>query len=407
MSLLSTSHNMIRCCILIVFLHVAAFGFSQSDYSYFTKSLNSLYSFETVARQRLWDSLASAGRIPLIAHDSVAFLYRGEAQTVKWTGDFNGWEYDKSFNNNGTRIPGTDIWILKAAFPKDARLDYKLIVDKQWILDPENKYQQLSGVGGGSPNSELRMPEWKPDPVTRADPSVPTGTLKEDILFTSKVMGYQLTYSLYVPHSFNDKEHTYPVLYVTDGYEYLHPQMGSMKTILDNLIAAGKICPIIVVFVDNRDPINRSSNRRMQELALNDKYLQFFTTELIPRIEENLNLKTTATSRGILGTSMGGLTAAYFAFSRPDVFGLAGIQSPAFWFRPEIYTVCENAEAPSVKVYLTTGLIHDTREGVEKMKNILEKNTCTFKYKEVNQGHSWGQWKDLIDDVLIYFYALK
>jgi hypothetical protein len=94
-----------------------------------------------------WDDLSSAHKIPLVIDDSVAFLYRGEAQTVKWTGDFNGWEYDKSFNNNGTRIPGTDIWILKAAFPKDARLDYKLIVDKQWILDPENKYQQLSGVG--------------------------------------------------------------------------------------------------------------------------------------------------------------------------------------------------------------------------------------------------------------------
>jgi enterochelin esterase-like enzyme len=221
-------------------------------------------------------------------------------------------------------------------------------------------------------------------------------------------MGYQITYSLYVPNNYDANSNpNIPVLYVTDGYEYLHPQMGAMKTILDNLIGTGKIKPLIVVFVDSRDPVNRSNNRRMQELAMNEKYLNFFTRELVPRIESENALKVKTAERGILGTSMGGLTAAYFAFSRPDVFGLAGIQSPAFWFRPEIYTVCDNAEAPPVKVYLTTGVIFDAKEGSEKMKNILEKNTCTFQFKEVNQGHSWGQWKDLIDDILIYFYAQK
>jgi enterochelin esterase-like enzyme len=371
-------------------------------------ALSVLYSKEESKSSKGWDDLVQSHRIPLVVDDSVAFLYRGEATTVKFTGDFNGWEYDKSYDNHAQRINGTDIWTLKARFPRDARLDYKLIVDNQWILDPHNPNQQLSGVGGGSPNSELRMPDWRPDAVAKTDPSAPRGTLKEDILFTSKSLGYQLTYSLYVPYSFEDnKKSGYPVLYVTDGYEYLHPQMGGMKTVLDNLISSGKIEPVVVVFVDNRDPINRSNNRRMQELAMNDKYLGFFINELIPNVEKSMQLTVTAANRGILGTSMGGLTAAYFAFSRPDVFGLAGIQSPAFWFRPEIYTVCESAETQPQKVYLTTGLFFDSKEGVEKMKIILEKNTCTFQFKEVNQGHSWGQWKDLVDDVLVYFYARK
>jgi enterochelin esterase-like enzyme len=252
------------------------------------------------------------------------------------------------------------------------------------------------------------MPQWKMDPVTVRNSSLPVGNIKEDILFSSKELGYQLTYSLYVPHPYSSEPHVnYPILYVTDGYEYLHPQMGNMKTILDNLIGAGKIKPIIVVFVDHRDPINRSNNRRMQELAMNDKYLGFFVKELIPKIEGSLGNSFSSADRGIMGTSMGGLNAAYFAFSKPDVFGLAGIQSPAFWFRPEIYTVCDQTKAPPVKTFMTTGLIFDTEEGAEKMKSILEKNTCTFQYQEVNQGHSWGQWKDLIDDILIYFYPGK
>ena len=104
---------------------------------------------------------------------------------------------------------------------------------------------------------------------------------------------------------------------------------------------------------------------------------------------------------------MGGLAAAYFAFSRADIFGLAGIQSPAFWFRSSIYTFCDNPDHPPVKIFMTTGVVNDAQEGARKMKGILEKNTCAYQYREVNQGHSWGNWRDLIDDILIYFFPAK
>lgn len=386
---------------LIMPLTLAA---QEHRYEIFSKKIRQVYE----TPEKAWGELVREKRIPFIIHDSIAFLYRGEAQTVKWSGDFNGWGSDTTFNNNGARIAGTDIWILKTTFPPDARLDYKIIVDGEWLLDPENPFQQFSGVGGGSPNSEIRMPAWKEDPITQPSSLVPQGSLRNDIVFNSKSLGYQLTYSLYVPHCVDTRKRLkLPILYVTDGYEYLHPRMGGMRIILDNLIASGTINPLIVVFIDHRDPANRSHNRRMQELAMNESYLNFFINELIPKVENELNVDTRAETRGILGTSMGGLTAAYFAFSRPDMFAFAGIQSPAFWFRPEIYTLCDSAARPPVKVYLTTGTFFDAKDGVEKMKTILEKNTCTFQIKEVNQGHSWGHWKGLIDDVLIYFYAGK
>jgi enterochelin esterase family protein len=324
-----------------------------------------------------------------------------------WMGDFNGWGYDKSFQNKGTRIPHTDIWILKASFPKDARLDYKIVVnDANWILDPDNTHQQWSGVGGGSPNSELRMPMWKAEPIAEAIAGIPHGTVRKDVLINSKQLNYQVTYSVYTPPSYKPGDpQSYPVIYVTDGYEYMHENMGNMITILDNLVYQKKIRPVIAVFVDHREPVNRSNNKRMQELAMNEHYLNFFTQELIPAVETRYAISKKPGDRAILGTSMGGLTAAYFSFSKPDVFGLAGIQSPAFWFRPEIYTFCDNPDTPPVKTFMTTGLVNDTREGAEKMKTILDKNTCTFQYKEVNQGHSWGNWRDLIDDILIYFFA--
>jgi enterochelin esterase family protein len=213
-------------------------------------------------------------------------------------------------------------------------------------------------------------------------------------------------YKTYLPPQYESLENL-PIIYVTDGYEYLHPKMGNMVAVLDNLILEKKIKPIIAVFMDHREPVNRSNNRRMEELNLNPLYLKFFIDELIPQIEKDLKVDKRPASRGIMGTSVGGLAAAYFSFSRSDVFGLAGIQSPAFYTQPQIYKICDTPENPSIKVYMTAGTVNDVSPGTRKMKAILEKTACSYHYKEVNEGHSWGNWRNLIDDILIDFFSLK
>lgn len=391
-------------CFLILFFPTALL-YGQ-DYSSFTNTIQRLSTLTTQDEiDKAWNELVEAEHIPFVFEDSVAFLYRGEATSVSWIGDFNRWGYSPTFNNHGKKIGNTDIWILKAKFPIDARLDYKIVINEtNYMLDPHNADHQWSGVGGGSPNSELRMPGWKADEVTtHAVEHVKKGNLHKDLLLNSKILGYQTTYSIYIPHGYKTS-HTYPIVYVTDGYEYMHEQLGNMIIVLDNLIYLQKIKPVIAVFIDHREPVNRSNNRRMQELAMNEKYLQFLTDELIPAVEKSYSISKEPSHRAVLGNSMGGLSAAYFAFTKPEVFGLAGIQSPTFWFRPEIYTLCDNPANPPVKMFMTTGLINDAEEGARKMKAILDKNTCNYQYKEVNQGQSWGNSRDLIDDILIYFF---
>jgi enterochelin esterase family protein len=388
-----------RAIAVVGFLIATRLLVSAQDYSVFTTSINSLkdsLQFEVFKKKNT---------IPFIIEDSVAFIFYGKATSVAWMGDFNGWGYDKTFISKGVNIKGTSIWILKARFPKNARLDYKILVDgNNWILDPSNPHQQWSGVGGGSANSELRMPDWNESDEQQVK-QVEHGTIKSDILINSKILNYQVTYSIYLPAGFQ-KLGQLPVIYVTDGYEYLHPQLGNMTTVLDNLIAEKKIKPIAAVFVDHREPINRSNNRRMQELAMNSQYLDFFTNELMPEIERNFPVSKLASERGIMGTSMGGLTATYFAFTKPGVFGLVGIQSPAFWTKPQIYQLCTNQVAPSIKISMTSGVINDTSKESRKMKEVLEANSCIYHYREVNEGHSWGNWRNLIDDVLIDLFGI-
>jgi enterochelin esterase family protein len=158
------------------------------------------------------------------------------------------------------------------------------------------------------------------------------------------------------------------------------------------------------VLIDHREPANRSNNRRMQELAMNSKYLAFLTDELIPHVEARLPVSGKREERGILGTSMGGLAALYFAYARPNVFGMAAVQSPAFWVKPEIFAFCEQAKNLPVKLYLSCGTYYDGTDLTRKMKAQLQQQGCPFIYIETHQGHSWGNWRDQLDDILVYFF---
>ncbi|MGE0589791.1 MAG: alpha/beta hydrolase-fold protein [Cyclobacteriaceae bacterium] len=401
-----------RLVLLLITCSILSFTNAQ-DYTPFQKRVNALTSLgkltdsdqQREAQRVLIDSLKRADQIPITYKDSVAFIFAGQATSVDWMGDFNGWGYDKNFANAGKQIPGTNIWLLKASFPEDARLDYKIVLNKKaWILDPLNLNQQWSGVGGGSPNSELRMPGYHDEPYQKERSDIPKGTVDRDILFTSHMLGYQITYSVYMPPNASGK---LPVVYVTDGYEYLHPQLGNMPVVLDNLIADKKITPIMAVFIDHREPANRTNNRRMQELVMNENYLKFFVDEFIPYIELTYPAATERSKRAVIGSSVGGLSATYFAFSRPDVFGNAGIQSPSFFTRPQIYSLCDSPEGSKLKISMTSGVINDASDGGRRMIKILENNSCVYQYREVNQGHSWGNWKDLVDDILVDFFAAQ
>jgi enterochelin esterase-like enzyme len=216
------------------------------------------------------------------------------------------------------------------------------------------------------------------------------------------LMGYEIRFVVYTPAG-TPPGTTLPILYVTDGSEYLDARLGNMALVLDNLMGIKKIKRIKVVFVDARDPANITSNRRMQEMNLNEKYLSFFTDELVPVVEGN-RWQANSQGRGILGTSLGGLNAAYFSFKRPEVFPLCGIQSPAFWYKKEIFDLAA-ANTTKLRVFMTAGTINDTSNEARQMKEAFDRQGSTCGYVEVSEGHSWGNWRNLLDDLLIALYG--
>ena len=349
------------------------------------------------ALDALWTDLVAAEQVPFALGDSAAFLYRGSAGSVQVAGDHSSWSPRPL-----SRVGLSDAWLRVYSFPEAARLDYKLVVDGNWILDPDNPHQQWSGFG---PNSELRMPAWVfPDETVR-DPDVPAGAFTANQSLTSTHLGYTVRYRVYTPADY-DTLADLPAIYVTDGHEYADDRLGAFRIVLDNLIAEGRAEPAVVVFIDPR--VN-GQNLREEQYVQNPDFASFVADELVPTIDAAYRTRTDRDSRVILGTSLGGLFSAYLGILHPDTFGKLAIQSPAFWVSenpnwwtgPSIYSMMDEAEAGLFDVYMSTGTINDTEDGARRMRDVFDANDHALAYREVPEGHSWGNWRALLDEVLV------
>lgn len=382
-----------------------------NDYQEFTKNFLSwqqtLQEAKPKAVEKWWAKRKKNQQIPYCVADSVVLFYKAPANQnptqVEWAGDFTGWRPSL----RGTQIGKSRVWYCKLSLPKDARIDYKIVLNgKDWQLDEGNPHQQWAGIGGGAPNSELRMPEWKPETwaMPTQNSKQPKGNLSANLLINSTALGYAVQYKVYVPANY-DQLKDLPVVYFTDGQEYADPRMGAAVVTLDNLIAAQKINPVIAVFIDPRQPNNLNENRRMTEYINSDKFLGFVTKELIPTIDKTYKTNPSAAQRALVGTSLGGLCATYFAWKANDSFQLFVVNSPAYWVSLSILDNFKTTKIPFQKLYLSSGLQFDGEKDTQLFKQILTDKGYNFRYQEINQGHSWGNWKGLVDDWLLYFFG--
>ena len=226
-------------------------------------------------------------------------------------------------------------------------------------------------------------------------------TLTPDIRISSVALGYDLQYRVYLPNGYAVLEDL-AVLYVTDGPGYI--RQGGMPAVLDELIAAGRIDPVITVFVDPRDPDDPGINRRNQQFFCNAEYLTFFAKELIPVIEYAYPVAADRTGRTILGVSFGALNAACFGLMGHEIFSGIAMHSPANHPVPELLPDYEKTPTLPLNIFLSTGEPNDNTRANRAFRTVLRDKGYALKYKEVRQGHNWRNWKPLIDDVLLYFY---
>ncbi len=353
-----------------------------------------------------WKRVLAHKTMPLIFHGDVVFLYRGSADSVEWRGDFSSWE--PAPETRGRRLGKTDVWVYERSFPLDARLDYKLVTDgATWLLDPLNPYQQMGGYG---PNSEVRMPRWRAPEHVKRQKGVARGTLGADIAFASRKLGYTVNYRVYTPAGFDHATaKKLPVLYVTDGSDYWNDEMGSLVITLDNLIAGKRIVPLIAVFIDPWDRVAGVNRRETELVPAADRtcaFCEFIAEELVPAIDAAYPTRASRDARAILGTSLGGLHATYMSTHYASLFGLAGIQSPALWPAPWVVEEIGRGTRLPRKAFISAGTFEKGfAESGRDLRDRFKRAGVNAKYIESHEGHSWGQWRALLDDLLLFFFS--
>ncbi len=228
------------------------------------------------------------------------------------------------------------------------------------------------------------------------------GQLSQNKIISSKILGYDLQYRVYIPEGYDGLSNL-PVIFLTDGQWYI--EGGEMPRKLDEMIYKREIKPVVAVFVDARDPKNLDKNRRNQQFLGNEKYVDFYRKELIPSIQRNYKVSRRQKNRAIMGLSFGGLNATFFGAKASDTFHMLGIQSPALHPVKNIYDLYRDQEKLPLKIFLTTGTVNDTEIPARKLKKTLEDKGYKFEYIEVAEGHNWMNWKPLINKALLYFFG--
>ena len=307
------------------------------------------------------------------------FSYIGNEKSVQIAGDFTGWKPSDlmKFQN----FDGYSVKFLK--FPNSARVEYKLIVDGKWIVDPLNPNKVDNGVGGE--NSFFTMLDYKP--TTWVDSSGMTKSAISIERVNSKIYG-EREVQVYVPEGY--EKQPLPVMYVQDGSDY--QKRADAVAIQRNLVKANKIKPFIMVFIDYKD--------RMKEYLASDDYAKYVATEIVPMIDAKYKTVKSRDGRAILGASLGGITSFHAALKYPEIFGRVGGQSSSFWVDNErVVKELEALDATKAKFkfYLDDG----TLEGVEdsrKVFEILKKKGFDVTYKEAEAGHNWTAWRDRLAD---------
>lgn len=232
--------------------------------------------------------------------------------------------------------------------------------------------------------------------------NVPHGDIRIKRYF-SRVTNSWRQFYVYTPPGYDSATtETYPALYILHGGgedESGWAMQGKTDLILDNLIAAKKAKPMLVVMPDAN--LNAS--------AFDESGLKQFEREmkevLIPFVEKNYRVKKEAGSRALAGLSMGGIHTLYTGVKNTDMFSSLGVFSSG-WIVP-----AQTAIADSQYEFLknNTAMVNNNlkqfwiamggKEDIaykncQAMLAKLDALNIKHTYSEYPGGHTWPVWRN-------------
>jgi len=94
-----------------------------------------------------------------------------------------------------------------------------------------------------------------------------------------------------------------------------------------------------------------------------------------------------------MGSSLGGLISYFALLKYPEVFGKAGVFSPAFWINPEVFELTKSTKNLESKMFFLCGDKESTDmvPNVNKMEILVSDKRCSCRHltrKKNSQGRT-------------------
>jgi len=275
---------------------------------------------------------------------------------------------------------------------------YSLLIDGMAVADPAS--ESFYGMGRMASGIEIPFSGG----AYYALRNVPHGDIRIKKYF-SRVTNSWRQFYIYTPPAYDSAVNTsYPVLYILHGGgedERGWATQGKTDLILDNLIAAQKAKPMLVVMMDG----NMSGSGIA---GFGERSLQLFERELkeavMPVVEKNYRIAKGSTNTALAGLSMGGLQTLYAGIKNTDMFAYLGVFSSGWWSnQPALsnpqYEFMKNNAADINKNLKSFWISMGGKEDIaynncKIMMGKFDELGIKYTYSEYPGGHTWPVWRN-------------
>lgn len=234
---------------------------------------------------------------------------------------------------------------------------------------------------------------------------IPHGKL-EMIKYESKSVGTTRKLNVYTPPGFS-KDKKYPVLYLLHGIggdELEWQRFAKPEVILDNLIADGKVEPMIVVMPNGRAQKNdRAEGNVFASAPAFAAFEKDLLEDVIPAIESRYPVIADREHRAIAGLSMGGGQALNFGLGHIGTFAWVGGFSSAPNTRPPAELIPDPEALKRLKLLWISCGSKDNLIGVSQTVHAHAKvHGIEHIWHVPAHGHDFDEWKQDL-----YWFAQK
>jgi enterochelin esterase-like enzyme len=283
---------------------------------------------------------------------------------------------------------------------------YTFTVDGVKTLDPKNP-QYKPGITSNDnmfevPGSEAAFEDTLP---------VPHGEVRI-VWYQSSTLDAIRSMHIYTPPGYDNSNTRYPVLYLLHGSgddDAGWSTMGRAGFIIDNLLAAKKAKPMIVVMPNGSMPRPAAGPAAAAPGAsAQDKFADELLQNIMPYVEKNYRVLANPQNRASAGLSMGGGQTLRVAPRNPDLFAYIGVWSSGV--NPQTTDTFEQLNAAfldradktnkMVKVFWVGVGEKDTgaNASAKNLVAVLNKHGIKNEFHESSGAHTWINWRHYLND---------